>query len=59
MKYKITYTNGAPWESKDIYKELTTIVEGETKDKAKRNFYVSPEGKRAKTLLKSELLPNQ
>ena len=53
MKIKITYTNGAPWDSKA--KELTATSEGETKDKAMKNFYMSPLGKGApKTILNVE-----
>ena len=54
MKIKITYTNGMPCQSKELYKELTATSEGETKDKALNNFYLSPKGKRAKTVLKTE-----
>ena len=54
MKIKITYTNGFPWQSKELNKELTAISEGETKDKALNNFYLSPLGKLSKTVLKTE-----
>ena len=54
LLYKITYTTGTPWDSKAI--EKTAISEGETKSEALNNFYLSPEGKRAKTILKSECL---
>ncbi len=54
MKIKITYTNGMPWQSKELYKELTATSEGETKDKALNNFYMSPLGKLSKTILKTE-----
>lgn len=54
MKIKITYTNGTPWDSKELYKELTATSEGETKDKALNNFYMSPLGKLSKTILKAE-----
>lgn len=59
MKIKITYTNGFPWDSKELYKELTATSEGETKDKALNNFYMSPEGKLCKTTLKTEIINNQ
>ncbi len=59
MKIKITYTNGMPWQSKELYKELTATSEGETKDKALNNFYMSPEGKLSKTTLKTEIINNQ
>jgi len=52
MKIKITYTNSLPWNSNAP--TLTATSEGENKDKALNNFYLSPKGKRAKTVLKTE-----
>jgi hypothetical protein len=54
LLHKITYTIYTPWDSKDITK--TAISEGETKDEALNNFYLSPEGKRANTILNNECL---